>query len=163
VGVTTRFCSDILVSVLVGRAMARTINRRIPTAEARVPSQFKSCGICGEQSGIGACILRALRFPLPILLPPNIPYSSIIRGWHNRPNSGRRTKCTQSHPTLRKKMLLSWECQVVTHLSSNPKVQCCGHKNCPLDPHCGQLNPFHTSHPLCFISFCILLPTFRKN
>jgi hypothetical protein len=43
---------------------------------------------------------RLLRFPLPILIPLNAPHSS-IRGWYNRPNSGRRTKWTQSHPTSR--------------------------------------------------------------
>jgi hypothetical protein len=26
----------------------------------------------------------------------------IIRGWYNRPNSGRRAKWTESHPTARK-------------------------------------------------------------
>jgi hypothetical protein len=39
-------------------------------------------------------------FPLPILVPPTSPHSSyIIRGWYNRPNSGRRTKWTQCHST----------------------------------------------------------------
>jgi hypothetical protein len=47
--------------------------------------------------------LRVLRFPLPII-PPTAPHSaSIIRGWYNRPVSGRRTKWTQSHPTPRHK------------------------------------------------------------
>jgi hypothetical protein len=38
-----------------------------------------------------------LRFPLPILIPATAPHSasSVIRGWYNRPNSGRRT---HSHP-----------------------------------------------------------------
>jgi hypothetical protein len=33
-------------------------------------------------------------FPLPILIPPTAPHSStyIIRGWYNRPNSGRLPK-----------------------------------------------------------------------
>jgi hypothetical protein len=52
---------------------------------------------CGTEAGF----LRVLRFPLPILIPPTAPYSSIIRGWSNRPNSGRRTKWTQSNPTPR--------------------------------------------------------------
>jgi hypothetical protein len=51
----------------------------------------------------GADILRVLRFPLPILIPPTAPHlSSIIRGWYNRPVSGRLTKWTQSHPTQKK-------------------------------------------------------------
>jgi hypothetical protein len=41
--------------------------------------------ICGGQNGTGARFVRVLRFPLPILIPPNAPYSSIIRGWYNRP------------------------------------------------------------------------------
>jgi hypothetical protein len=42
-------------------------------------------------------------FGLQILIPPTAPHSSssIIRGWYNRPVSGRRTKQTQSHPTPR--------------------------------------------------------------
>jgi hypothetical protein len=31
---------------------------------------------------------QVLRFPLPILIPPNAPYLSIIQSWYNRPNSG---------------------------------------------------------------------------
>jgi hypothetical protein len=57
--------------------------------------------IC-RKSGIGANFIRVLRFPLPIFIPPPAPHSSsisIIRGWYNRPNSGRGTKWTQSHPT----------------------------------------------------------------
>jgi hypothetical protein len=50
-----------------------------------------------------AGFLRVLQFPLPVYIPPTVPHSSyIIRGWYKRPNSGRRTKCTQSHP-IRKK------------------------------------------------------------
>jgi hypothetical protein len=50
------------------------------------------------QRGTGAGFLRVLRFPLQILIPPTAPQSSVIRGWYNKPNSGRRTKWTQSHP-----------------------------------------------------------------
>jgi hypothetical protein len=65
---------------------------RLPTAAARVRVQVRSCGICGGESGAGTGFLRVLRLPLPILIPPNAPYSSVI--------SGRRTKWTvslQSH------------------------------------------------------------------
>jgi hypothetical protein len=51
---------------------------------------FWSCGICGGQSGTGA---------LPILIPPDAPYSFLIRGWYSKPVSGRRTKWAQSLPT----------------------------------------------------------------
>jgi hypothetical protein len=53
-----------------------------------------------EDSGTGEGFLRLLWFPLTIIIPPTTPHSSsIIRGWYNRPNSGRRTKWTQSYPT----------------------------------------------------------------
>jgi hypothetical protein len=41
-------------------------------------------------------------FSEPILIPPTAPHSSsIIQGWNNKPNSGRRKKWTQSHPTTK--------------------------------------------------------------
>jgi hypothetical protein len=82
-----------------GRAIAQAVSRRLPTAVARIRAQVKSCRICGGQSGTGAGFLRVVRFPLPILIPPNAPHSSsIIQGWYSRPVSGRRTKWIQSHP-----------------------------------------------------------------
>jgi hypothetical protein len=67
--------------------------------------------VCG-QNGIGAAFLRVLRFPLPIRIPPIAPQSlsSIIRGWYNRPNGGRSTKWTQSHPMgkIKRKILHIW-------------------------------------------------------
>jgi hypothetical protein len=79
----------------------KNFSRCLPTAAARVRTQIRSRGICGGQSGNGASFLRVLRFPLPILIPPTAPHSSssIIRGWYNRPVSGRRTNWTQFHPT----------------------------------------------------------------
>jgi hypothetical protein len=48
------------------------------------------------QSGSGVGFLRVLLFPLSSLIPLTVPHSSssIIRGWYNRPNSGRRIKWT---------------------------------------------------------------------
>jgi hypothetical protein len=71
----------------VCRAMAQAVSRRLPTAAARVQAQVRSCGIRGGQSGTGTGLVRVLRFPLPILIPPTAPHSSssIIRGWYNRP------------------------------------------------------------------------------
>jgi hypothetical protein len=78
-----------------GRAIAQAVNRQLPTGAARV----SSCGIYGEQSGTVPGFLRVLRFLLPIRIPPIAPQSSsIIWGWCSRPNSGRSTKWSQSHP-----------------------------------------------------------------
>jgi hypothetical protein len=91
------------IEPILGRAIAQAVSRRLPTAAARVRSQVMSCGVCGGQSGTGAGFLRIPRFPLPILIPPTTPHSSsIIRGWYNSPNTGRRTKWNQSHPIPRK-------------------------------------------------------------
>jgi hypothetical protein len=84
-----------------GRGIAQAVILRLPTAAARDRVQVRSCGISGGQSGTGAGFLQVLRFLLPILIPPTAAHSSsssIIRGWYNRPNSGRRTKWTQSNP-----------------------------------------------------------------
>jgi hypothetical protein len=80
-----------------GRVIAQAVNRRLPTAAARVLARVRSCGIYGGQSGTGAGFLRLIRLPLLILIPP-IAAQPIIWGWYNRPNSGRSTKWTQSHP-----------------------------------------------------------------
>jgi hypothetical protein len=85
------------------RAIAQAVSRRLPTTAARVRAQVRSCGICGGHSSTGAGFLRVLRCPLPILIPPTAPHSSINRSWYNRPVSGRRTKWTRCHPTPRTK------------------------------------------------------------
>jgi hypothetical protein len=89
-----------LILVCEGRIIAQAVNRRLPTAAARVRARVRSCGICGGQSGIGAGFLRVLLFSLPIRIPPIAPQSPspITWGWYNRPNSGRSTKWTQSQP-----------------------------------------------------------------
>jgi hypothetical protein len=56
------------------RAIAQVVSRRLPNAAAWVRSQVKTCGICGGQTGTGACFLRVIRFPLPILSPLTVPY-----------------------------------------------------------------------------------------
>jgi hypothetical protein len=92
---------SIQVTAIAGRAIAQAVSRRLPTATALVRSQVKSCGICGGQSDTGEGLFRVLRFPLPILIRPNSPYLSIIRGWYNRPISGRCIEWTQSYPASR--------------------------------------------------------------
>jgi hypothetical protein len=90
----------------------KAVSPRLTTAAARVRSQAKSCGICGVQSGTEAGFLEVLQFPLPILIPSNAPYSSIIRGWYNGPIRGRRTKRTQSHP-------IPWNFKKTYHLTNS--------------------------------------------
>jgi hypothetical protein len=67
---------NILRSTCVGRALAQAVSRRLPTAAARARAQVRSCGICGGQSGSAAAFLLVLRFPVPILIPPDAPHSS---------------------------------------------------------------------------------------
>jgi hypothetical protein len=91
------------IIICVGRAIAQAVSRWLPIAAAWVRAQIRSCGIYGGESGTGIGFLRIHRFPLPIFIPPTAPHSSssIIRGWYNRVNSGRRTKWTQFHTTTR--------------------------------------------------------------
>jgi hypothetical protein len=92
------------VRSVYGRAIAQAVNRRLPTAVVRVRSQVKSCRIFNGQNGTGAGFLRVLRFPLPILIPTDDPYSSIIQGWYNRSNTSRCTMDSVSaHPTKLKR------------------------------------------------------------
>jgi hypothetical protein len=107
--------------VWVGRAMAETVSRWLSTASARVRAHVRSCGICGGQSGTGAGFLPVLRFPLPIIIPPTAPHSSVTRAWYNGPVSGRSTKWTQSRPTPRyrkKRLSLSLEYEYRTHVEN---------------------------------------------
>jgi hypothetical protein len=88
----------------LGRAITQAVSRRLPIAAARVGARVRSCGICDWHSGNWAGFLRVFRFRLPIrisLIAPHLS-SSIMWGWYNRQNSGRSTKCTQSHPMRRK-------------------------------------------------------------
>jgi hypothetical protein len=71
---------------------------RLRTAAALVQVQFRSCGICDEQCGTGAGLLRVLQFPLPFIATTAPLYPScIIRGWYNRPNSDQRVKWMDSN------------------------------------------------------------------
>jgi hypothetical protein len=81
-----------------GHIIAQAVRYRPPTAAARVRSQVKLHGLYSGQNGTGAGFLRVLRFPLPLLIPPNAACSSIVLDWYNRPISGRRTMWIQSHP-----------------------------------------------------------------
>jgi hypothetical protein len=88
----------------MGRAVVQTVSRWLSTTEARDPSQVRSCGICGGQSGTETGFLLVLRFPLPVVVLPTVPRSSILwAGCYNRPIVGRRNKWNKSHPTPRNK------------------------------------------------------------
>jgi hypothetical protein len=80
------------------RIILQAASCRHPNAAARHRCQVRLCGICGGQSGALTGFLRELRVSVQILIPPTSPHSSssIIQGWYSRPNSGRRTKRTQS-------------------------------------------------------------------
>lgn len=67
-------------------------------------SQVRLCGVCGGIIDAKAGFLRVLPFPLPILILPNVPYSSVIRPWYSGFASGRRTKCIWSLPTAPKEI-----------------------------------------------------------
>jgi hypothetical protein len=92
----------IIVIKIHGRVTAQAGNLRLPSVAARVRAQVISCGIYGGQIGTRVGFLRVFRFPLLILIPPTAQHSSsIIRGWYNRPISGRQTKWAQFHPAPR--------------------------------------------------------------
>jgi hypothetical protein len=72
-------------------------------APAWVQSEVESCGICGGQSGTGEGFFQVLLFPLPIVIPSDVSYSSSGAGT-NSPIDGRRTKWAQSlRPPLKQK------------------------------------------------------------
>jgi hypothetical protein len=60
-------------------------------------------GFVVDKVALEQVFFKVPRFPLSILIPPTAPHSSssIIRGWYNKPISGRCTKWAQSHPTPR--------------------------------------------------------------
>jgi hypothetical protein len=74
--------------------------RQLSTAAGWVRFQVR-CGICVGPSAMGV----GFSPPNTSVSPANYHSSNcsilIIRGWYSRPNSGRRTKWTRSHPTLK--------------------------------------------------------------
>jgi hypothetical protein len=66
---------------------------------ARIRFQVKCCGIYGGEVAVGQIFSRISLFPVPVLIPPTAPYSSVL--WGCGSNSGLRTKWTLSHPTPR--------------------------------------------------------------
>jgi hypothetical protein len=65
-----------IVTAVLSHAIAQAINRRFPTAAARVRAPVKSRGFYGRQRETGAGFLRVLRFTLPILIQPTSAHLS---------------------------------------------------------------------------------------
>jgi hypothetical protein len=62
----------VLTSIL-GRAMAQVVSHRPLTAEARVRARVNSCGICGGQSGTGTGLSPSSSvFPCQYIIPPSL-------------------------------------------------------------------------------------------
>jgi hypothetical protein len=82
-----------------GRAVAQAVSRRLPTAVVLSSSPDQVTW------DLWWTTWHWDKFSLSTSVSPansTAPHSSsIIRGWYNRPISGRRTKWTQSHPTPR--------------------------------------------------------------
>jgi hypothetical protein len=93
--------------ISLGRAIAQAVSRWLRTSAVSVRARVRSCRIFGGERDTGAGFLRVLRFPLPILIPPKAPYSSIIRGWYNTPINGRRTKWIRLIPPQETKKNIS--------------------------------------------------------
>jgi hypothetical protein len=74
IGLSTILFRSFFPTKMIGRAVAKAVSRRLPTAAARVRVR-RACGVCGGQSGGGAGFLRVLRFPLPTIIPPVSPSS----------------------------------------------------------------------------------------
>jgi hypothetical protein len=100
-----------------GRAIAQAVSHRLPTVAARVQSQV--------MWDLWWTKWHWVRFPPSTSVSPVNSHSTdcstlIIRVWYNRPNSGRRTKCTQSHPTPKEiKKIVKWD----VNLRSQVEIQ----------------------------------------
>jgi hypothetical protein len=69
-----------------GRAIAQVVSRWFPIMVTRVRARFRSCGICGGQSGTGGRFSVSTLVSSANSFPPIAPQppSSIIWGWYNR-------------------------------------------------------------------------------
>jgi hypothetical protein len=66
---------------LYGAAPGQAVSRCPPTVAIRVRARFRSCGICGGQSGIGAGFFLSTSVSLPIFIPPISPQSPSFIIW----------------------------------------------------------------------------------
>jgi hypothetical protein len=70
------------------------------TTKARVQSHSIPFGICGEWSDPRAKSFRILRFPLPILVSPTVPFYILSSGVGTMAYLRTEYRCTQPHFTL---------------------------------------------------------------
>jgi hypothetical protein len=63
--------TDVWMESAKGRAIAQAVSRWLPTAAARVRARVLQVGFVVDK----VALLRVLRFPLPIFIPPNSPSS----------------------------------------------------------------------------------------
>jgi hypothetical protein len=96
-------CFNWIVFMKRGQLAAPYLKRLVAGFPPRRPGS-SHVGFVVDKVGAGAGFRRALQFSLPIFIPPISPQSPspIIRGWYNRPVSGRST---QSPTPLIKKNL----------------------------------------------------------
>jgi hypothetical protein len=52
----------------------QAVSRQLPNVMAQFRFQVRASGFCGGQNGIEVGIIRILRFPLQILIPPSTPH-----------------------------------------------------------------------------------------
>jgi hypothetical protein len=103
----------VLLRTDVGRAMAQAVNRRPPTAEARVRSRVTPCGICGGQSDIGTgfspsssvfpCQFHSTGAPLLGKGQKIIIILIFIIGLHNKPHGCNASVASAAGPFTTKK------------------------------------------------------------
>jgi hypothetical protein len=63
VGIRTRYLSSKSGKIhMCDRVTAHVVSSRLPTVAAQVRARIRLCGVCGEQSYTGECLLRVLRF-----------------------------------------------------------------------------------------------------
>jgi hypothetical protein len=102
-----------LVTLWSGRVIAQVVNWWLPTAAVGFDPRSGHVWFVVDKVALGQVFSQVLQFPLPILIPSTASHSSssTIRGWYNRPVTGRHTKWTQSHrshPTPRNYKKLWW-------------------------------------------------------
>lgn len=63
---------------IAGCGIARSVTGRFPTMPVQVRSYVRSPEIYGGRNRTGEDFIGVLRLPLPILIPPTVPYPSVI-------------------------------------------------------------------------------------